>query len=207
MNRVLLMTTVVLIFASSLSAAEEQVVFEDRFEGKPADGWTWLRENPKAWCIKDKALEICVEPGVAHNVKNALVREVPDRSEAALAFEVTVTFTSPPTRQYEQAGITWYNDGKPVFKLVKERIDGKTWIIPGRVAMPAKSAQLRLIVTPKGEYTAQFRPDGKGKFQTVKKGSLPPAKKDQVSIQCYNGPPDAQHWMRFDDFRILRLSD
>ena len=26
-------------------------------------------------------------------------------------------------QQYEQAGITWYNDGKPVFKEVKELVD------------------------------------------------------------------------------------
>ncbi len=119
---------------------------------------------------------------------------------------MTVTNHTPPTRQFEQAGITWYRDGKPVFKLVKEQIDGKRWIIPGKVPMPAKSVQLRLIVTA-DRFTAQFRPDGKGKFKTVAQGKLPPGKKDQVSIQCYNGPPDAEHWIRFDDFRISRLAE
>jgi hypothetical protein len=30
---------------------------------------------------------------------------------------------------------------------------------------------------------------------------------DEVSIQCYNGPPEAEHWIRFDDFRIVAVGD
>ncbi len=26
-------------------------------------------------------------------------------------------------------------------------------------------------------------------------------------MQGYHGPPDANHWVRFDDFRILKLED
>lgn len=135
-----------------------------------------------------------------------LAREAPDRSKGKFAIEVTVTNTVKPTRQYEQAGITWYHDGKPVFKLVKEFIDGQLYIIPGRKPMPAKSVQLRLIVTA-DRWTAQYRPDAKGEFQTAAAGGLPAPGKDQVSIQCYNGPPDSKHWIRFDDFRIQRLDD
>ncbi len=187
-------------------AGQDRAVFEDCFGDKLAEGWTWLREHPQAWRIREKTLEIRVVPGVARTVKNALVRAAPDRNQGKFAIEVTVTNTTRPTRQYEQAGITWYHDGKPVFKLVKELIDGKTWIIPGKRPMPAGTVQLRLIVTADG-WTAQYRPDGKGEFQTAAKGKLPPPGDDRVSIQCYNGPADAEHWIRFDDFRIIQLSD
>jgi hypothetical protein len=194
------------LLSGSLLAAEPEVIFEDSFDGKLADGWTWLRENPAAWRIKDEALEIRVEPGVAGTVKNALLRTAPDRSKGSFAIEVTVGNMTPPTRQYEQMGITWYNGGRPVFKLVKELIDGDTWIIPGRKPMPSQTVQLRLIVTA-DRWTAQYRSDGKGEFQTAGEGKLPAPGDDQVSIQCYNGPPDAEHWMRFDNFRILRISE
>ena len=187
-------------------AGEGGAIFQDGFDEKPADGWTWLRENPKAWRIKDKGLEIMVQPGVAHNVKNALLRDAPDRAKGTFAIDVTVTSTAAPTRQYEQAGITWYHGGRPIFKLVKERIDGKLYIIPGRKPMSSKTVQLRLVVTAKG-WTAQYRPEAKGEFLTAAKGGLPAPGKDQVSIQCYNGPPDAEHWIRFDDFRIVKLAD
>ena len=185
---------------------KQAVIFEDCFEGNLADGWTWLRENPQAWRIRQDALEIRVEPEVAHTVKNALVRQAPDRSRGKFAIDVTVTNTTRPTQQYEQAGITWYHGGKPVFKLVKELIDGELFIIPGRKPMPSETVQLRLIV--KGDnFIAQFRPDAKGEFQTAATGMLPAPGDDQVSIQCYNGPADAEHWIRFDDFRILELPE
>jgi hypothetical protein len=192
--------------AAAEPAAKEQVLFEDPFEGKLAEGWSWLREDSKTWRIKDKALEIHVEPGVAHNVKNALVRKAPDRRKGTFAIEVTITNHTEPTQQYEQAGITWYHDGKPVFKLVKELVNGKLLIIPGGKPMASQSVQLRLVVTAE-DWKAQYRPDGKGDFQTAAEGKLPPPGNDQVSIQCYNGPPDAEHWIRFDDFRILKLPD
>jgi len=192
----------VVLLHGFLLAAEPQPVFEDRFDGKLDKDWHWLRENPGAWRLKDGALEIRVEPGVAPTVKNALVRKAPDRSQGKFAIEVTVTSTAKPTNQYEQAGITWYKDGQPVFKLVKELIDGELYIIPGKVPMAAESVELRLVVTA-DRWTAQFRPGGKGEFQTAATGKLPPPGNDEVSIQCYNGPADAEHWIRFDDFRIL----
>jgi len=155
-------------------AAEEPVVFQDRFDGKLGEGWTWLRENPQAWRIADGALEIRVEPRVAGTVRNALLRKAPDRAGGKVAIDVTVTFTTPPTQQYEQAGLTWYSNGKPVFKLVHEQIDGKTYIIPGKVPAPEKTARLRLIVA-KDRYTAQFQADAKGEFKTVGEGALAPA--------------------------------
>jgi hypothetical protein len=185
-------------------ASAGETVFEDRFDGALADGWTWLRENPGAWRLRDGALEIAIEPGLAHNVKNALLRPAPDRREGKYAFEVTVTNTAAPTEQYEQAGITWYTDGKPVFKLVKERIDGGLFIIPGRKPIAAKTVQLRLVVD--GErWTAQYRPGAEGEYLTAAEGKLPPPGNDQVSIQGYHGPAGGEHWIRFQNFRIVRL--
>lgn len=200
-------TFVVLCLANVAAwAAEPAAVFRDGFDGKLADGWSWLREDPAAWRIKEGALEIRVQPGVAATVKNALVRKAPDRREGRFAIDVTVTNMVKPTQQYEQGGITWYHDGKPVFKLVHELIDGALYIIPGRKPMPAESVQLRLIVTA-DSWTAQFRADEKGEFETAGTGKLPEPGDDQVSIQCYNGPPDAEHWIRFDDFRISKLAE
>jgi regulation of enolase protein 1 (concanavalin A-like superfamily) len=190
-----------------LWAAEPKVVFEDRFDGKLADGWTWLRENPKTWRFRDGALEIRVEPGAADNVKNALVREAPDRSKGKYAFELTVTALAKPVRQFEQAGLTLYIDGKPRYKVVKELVDGKLWVVaaPNKVPMDADTVQLRVIVAG-DSFEVQLRPDAKGEFKTATKGKLPPGKM-QVSVQCYQGPPDAEHWFRFRDFRILKLAD
>ncbi len=206
MRNVLLCCVAFWMLIGVVSAGEPRVLFEETFDGKLSDGWTWLRENKDAWRIREQGLEIRVEPGVAPTVKNALVRKAPDRAKVKFAVEVTITFTAAPTRQYEQGGITWYHEGKPVFKLVHERIDGKTWIIPGKKPAPGKTVQLRLVVDGR-RWMAQYREDPKGKFQTAGSGELPPPGNDQVSIQCYNGPPDAEHWIRFDNFRIVELRE
>jgi hypothetical protein len=204
MIRMLFSLCILLGLAADLSAAEERLVFEDKLAGKLGDGWTWLRENREAWRIQDAALQIKVEPGLAHSVKNALLRSAPNRGKHRYAIEVTITFLTPPTNQFEQAGITWYQGGRPIFKLVHEHIDGRDYMIPGRVPAPEKTVRLRLVVT-KDSLTAQYQPDAKGQFKTVASGRLPPSAEEQVSIQCYNGPADAEHWIRFSDFRIVEL--
>ena len=206
MTRLHWIVVAVLLTGLPLWAAEERVVFEDRFDGKLGEGWSWLRENPPAWKIADGTLEIRVEPGDAQSVKNALVRNAPDRRKGKTAIEVTVTFNTPPTNQYEQAGITWYRGNQPVFKLVHERVDGKLYIVPGKVPAEMKTVTLRLIVTA-DKYTAQFRPDAKGEFKTVAEGDLAAGADEKVSLQCYQGPPDAEHWIRFDDFRVVQLAE
>ncbi len=195
-----------LVLTASIRAAEPALLFEEPFNGRLSEGWTWLREQPEFWRFGTNALEICVQPGAADNVKNALLRDAPDRSKGTVAVEVTVTFTSSPSNQFEQAGLTFYQAGKPVLKLVHELIDGATYIIPGKRPTTSPVMQLRLVLS-KDRYIAQFRPDGQGEFQTAGSGPLAPGAHEQISVQCYNGPTGVRHWMRFTAFRVLKLND
>ena len=187
-------------------ADDGKVIFSDPLSGKMDAGWGWLREDAKTWRHTKDGLEILVKPGLADTVKNALVRKAPDRSQGKYVIEVTIEFTAPPIKQFEQAGITWYQGTKPMFKLVHEFIDGKTYVIPGKKPSSTQVMQLRLVVT-KDQFIAQYRPDGKGEFQTSATGKLAPGMDEKVSIQCYQGPEKAEHWMRFSDFRILKMED
>jgi hypothetical protein len=195
------------LMAATAGAEGGKVVFEDRFEGRLGPGWTWLRENPQAWRIREDGLEIRIEPGMADSVRNALVRPAPDRSQSRYAIEVTVRNLAEKTEQYEQAGITWYSGGKPVFKFMKELVHGEGLImIPSRKPMTSEMVELRLVVSA-DQYVAQYRPDGKGEFLTAARGTLEPASNEQVSIQSYHGPADKEHWVRFERFRIVQLED
>ena len=182
----------------------KEQLFKDTFTEALSPSWTWLREDPDLWRIADGALEICVQPGKADTVINALVMDAPDRTQGSYAIEVTVHNHALPTEQYEQAGITWYVDGKPVFKEVKELIDGDLYIIPGKQPMATRSVRLRLIVTA-DSWEAQYRPEGSDTFETAATGELPTPGEDQVSLQCYNGPEGSDHWIRFEDFQIVQL--
>lgn len=195
----------VAVAATLLSGAESgSVVFEDTFDDGLAPGWRWLRETPGGWRVNHGALEIRLLPGDAQTVKNALVRPAPDRRQTPFAVELTLRSLAVPTEQFEQAGITWYHDGQPVFKLVKELVDGQLRMIPGRKPLTNETVQLRLEVDGR-RYVARYRPDGRGPWFEAGRGELPPPGQDEVSIQGYHGPAEAEHWVRFDDFRILRL--
>lgn len=187
-----------------MSSSAEQVIFEDQFDGTQDQGWAWLRENPGKWRLANGGLEIQVEPGEADSVRNALVRPAPDRNEGAFAIEVTVTSHLVPTQQYEQAGITWYRDGKAVVKEVKELIDGNVYVFPGKKPMSEPGVRLRLVVTA-NSWEAQYRLVDEDDFHSSATGELPLPGEEQVSNQCYHGPPNEEHWIRFEDFCIKRL--
>lgn len=200
---------VILSFAAVAGAEEtkEATVFEDSFDADKLEaGWSWIREDKGSWRLKDGGLEIRVQPGAAQTVKNALVCNAPDRKTGRYAIEVTVKNHTVPTGQFEQAGITWYLGERPVFKFVKELVNGQLVMVPGRKPMVSESVRLRLVVDA-GSWAAMYQPGCEGPFLQAATGKLPAPGEDKVSIQCYHGPPDAEHWIRFDDFKILRLKD
>ena len=101
-------------------------------------------------------------------------------------------------------------DGKPVFKLVKELVDGKVVVWPGAAPDPGQMVRLRVVVSA-DSFVAQYKPvgaDGKaeGEWRTAEKGKLPPPRNDQISLQCYHGPKNAEHWVRFSDFAITPVA-
>ncbi len=202
---------VIVIAATALLCAaphaeEAEVLFADDFEEELSEAWTWLREDPDDWRIADGALEIRARPGNAQTVRNALLLPVPEVNGAGLAIEVTVTFTAPLTQQFEQAGITWYADEAPVMKLVHELIDDAYFIVPGHVPTETKVMDLRLEV--RGEkYVAKFREDGAEEYEIAAEGDLIVGNENHISLQTYHGPADADHWMRFTNFRVLPISN
>ena len=187
------------------AAVNEEVVFSEKFQDELAEGWHWLREQPEDWRLQDGGLELRARPGDAHTVTTALLHPAPSLAEGPLIFEVTVTFLDELTEQFEQAGLTWYDDGEPVFKLVHELVDGEMMIIPGRALTESQTVTLRLLVS-EGHYEAQYREEGEEAFHTVDAGELSTGTDSHISLLTYHGPEDAEHWVRFTDFRVLRAN-
>lgn len=181
------------------------VVFEESFSPGLSEGWKWLRENPARWCVRNDALEIRVMPGVADTVENALLRPLTNLDHnQRFAVTVTVENAHAYSNQYEQAGITWYVDDRPVFKFVKELVDGEVVMIPGKVPVEGHWIQLRLEIDGE-DFVARFRKEAKEDFQEAAKGKIPRGDSEAISLQCYHGPAAAEHWFRFDDFKIEKL--
>ncbi len=198
--------------------AAETVLFEERFRDRLDAGWSWVREDPAAWRLRDGALELRVLPGNlwggANNARNVLVRPAPDPAGGELV--ITVTIENTPTEQYEQVNLAWYYDDHHMVKLGREIVDGPVCVVMGReeadqcrtlakVPVPGRGYQLRLVVSGthiRGEY----RPEGATAWTVAGACDLPapPGGRPQISLHAYQGPAARAHWARLTGFRVER---
>lgn len=194
----------------------DSIVFNDDFHGKLGEGWTWVRENPEAWRTTEAGLEIKIEPGNlwggTNNAKNVLVRDLPKLDRGALSASVVVE--NKPTNQYEQVNLVWYYDDSNMVKIGLELVDGEVCLVMGReendktrtIAKPpvgATTLQLRLTArgnTIQGEYRTKQSED----WRVAGECELPVKGRAKISLQAYQGPPDAEHWARISKFLVTR---
>lgn len=199
----------------------ESILFQDDFRGQLGPGWSWVRENPEAWRVSERGLEVRVEPGNLwgrqNNAKNVLVRPAPDAGKDGL--EISVRVENKPTHQYEQVNLVWYYDDSHMVKLGQELVNEKLSIVMGReeadktrtiaiIPLDSTSVWLRAVVKD-NRIRGQFRtPDAK-EWRDAGECDLPaPAEgKAHISLQFYQGPADAEHWARVNEFRIRRAKD
>lgn len=207
----------VLLTTCACLAADETVVRED-FERKLADGWLWVRENPSAWRVTGHGLEVRSLPGnmwgPPNNAVNVLVRPLPNFTNSTL--EIAVTIENRPTEQYEQADLVWYYDDSHMVKLGQELVDGKLSIVMGReekdrtrtiAIIPLNSFKVRLRLTANGGLLrGEFRLPEDEKWRLAGECDMPAKGEPKASLQTYQGPKAAEHWVKFTEFRVVKHS-
>lgn len=197
----------------------DEVLFKDDFAGRLGDGWSWTREVKAAWRATGQGLEMRLLPGNlwggANDAKNVLLRPAPDAGKGEV--EISVSITNLPTHQYEQANLAWYYDDSHMVKLGLELVDGQVCIVMGReeadqtrtlakIPISATSVRVRLRVADR-QVRGQYLPAGADQWLDAGAGELPAPAQGQasISLHCYQGPPDAEHWARFGEFRVARV--
>ena len=109
-----------------------ETVFEDDFSGpelKP--GWTWVREAPEEWRIKDGALELRAQHGriwSGNDARNVLLAPTPAEGD----FTATVSVSQKADQKWEQVGLLFYVHDDRYVKLISEFIEGQNYIVLGR---------------------------------------------------------------------------
>lgn len=197
--------------------AGDSILFRDQFEGRLAQGWSFIRENTNGWRVIDGALQIRIEPGNMwggeNSGKNVLVREAPEHADREI--EITVTVSNQPTAQYEQVDLVWYYNDSNMVKIGLELVDGKLSIVMGReqndraktiavISVAAHQMQLRQRV--KGNIIrGQYRPLGTEKWLDAGECDLPVRGAPRLALQCYQGPKDAEHWATIKDFTVRAI--
>jgi regulation of enolase protein 1 (concanavalin A-like superfamily) len=190
------------------------VEFTDDFHEAPGDGWSWIRENADGWRITDHGLEILVAPGNmwggANNAKNILVRPIPDPADGPV--DVSVRIQNAPTAQFEQVDLVWYYDDSHMVKIGQELVDGQLSIVMGReqedrtrtiaiIPLDSETVSLRLRASG-NQVTGYYMTPAMGDWKKAGECDLPVHGTPKITIQCYQGPADKEHWARITNFRM-----
>ena len=197
----------------------DDALFQDDFQGKLGEGWSWVREHREAWRVTERGLEVRIEPGnmwgPANDARNVLVRPAPGTVNEGI--EVSVNVENRPTSQYEQTDLVWYFDDGHMVKLGQELVDGKLSIVMGReendktrtiAIIPLDSFRVRLRLSVQGNRIhGQFRTPGADEWREAGECDSPgpSGAKAKISLQFYQGPAKIEHWARVTEFRIRRL--
>ncbi|HYT60759.1 MAG TPA: DUF1349 domain-containing protein [Haliangiales bacterium] len=200
------------------SCHADDALFQDDFDGKLGEGWSWVREHRDCWRATGRGLEVRIEPGnmwgPANDAKNVLVRPAPGARKDEI--EVSVNVENKPTEQYEQVDLVWYFDDGHMVKLGRELVDGKLSIVMGReendrartiTIIPLDAASVRLRLRVKGDQIrGQFLAPDASEWRDAGHCDLPVPANGQakISLQFYQGPAHAEHWARITEFRIRR---
>ena len=211
--------SLVMLFLTATAGEADDASFQDDFQGKLGEGWSWVREHREGWRVTGRGLEVRIEPGnmwgPANDARNVLVRPAPATANEGI--EVSVNVENRPASQYEQADLVWYFDDGHMVKLGQELVDGKLSIVMGReendktrtiAIIPLESFSVRLRLAVKGNRIhGQFRTPGVDEWREAGECDLPapPDAKAKISLQFYQGPANIEHWARVTEFRIRRL--
>jgi regulation of enolase protein 1 (concanavalin A-like superfamily) len=198
----------------------DEILFQDDFKDKLGEGWSWTREHREGWRVTRRGLEVRVEPGnmwgAANDARNVLVRAAPGTAKDEI--EISVSIENKPAEQYEQTDLVWYYDDSHMVKLGQEMVDGKLSIVMGReekdrtrtisiIPLETFSVRLRFLVKD-NRIRGQFRASDSKDWRDAGESDLPaPANgKAHISLQCYQGPANAERWARITGFLVRRVS-
>jgi len=207
-----------LVLASVGAGENEKPLFTEAFMDKLADGWTWVREDPKGWRLDKGTLIVRTSTGGLwqkdNDGRNILLRTPPKVQDGKLAAEVLVDIE--PTNLFENAGLIWYYDDDNYVIMVKERIgkeihmqlvaekDAKLDAGFHKTFNEAKTVWFRMVVE-NGKVTGSYRVSSKEDWVTVGQCSLPVRGEPKVGLTTAYAPKDAEHFTRFSNFRILQI--
>ncbi len=206
--------------ATALQASS--LLFEEAFEAASLDsGWSWLREDPAGWKLEYGRLRIRTNGQLwesKNNQKNVLLRQKQEGAGGKLVAEITVDGHLELDKAYEHGGLIWYLDDdnwvtltllnhvahKTQKLLLISEVEGEG-LADSSVAIPFldRSVTLRLVVEGRN-FTGMFRRTDSTTWEELGTITFEVTGQPRIGLVAGQGNEDDEHWVAFDDFRILR---
>ena len=214
-----LVPLILLVLTPFASAGDqEKTLFAEPFAEKLADGWTWLREDPKGWRLDKGTLIVRTAVGgifLKEKGGSLLLRTPPKVKDGKLAVEVLVDIQ--PTNGYENAGLIWYYDDDNYVIMVKEK-SGNDVVMQfyaeenckvkaggHKKHKDEKPVWVRMEVEG-DKISGSYRMSPKDDWITVGQSGLPVRGEAKVGLTTAYAAKTPEHFTRFNNFRMLQIN-
>ena len=212
--------------AARIVVAGEEVLFEDKFEKGLSPKWSVVGLKKQDYRIKDGGLEMRVRPGRRNKEMPMLSVELPFDTFKNVEASVEMTPLDPFTEPGEAAGLYLLDEDRPEFHAEKTNANGYFVFSPPELVFIGKKGTeeagnrrdyavkfwpanadfgaLRIITGGHQGYF-QVGPTKEGKYLTLFECAVNrDSNRRGFALTAYGGPTDKEHWVRFDNFRVVR---
>jgi len=219
----LLLVSLLILAFSTLGVAEE-VLFEDSFDNGVSPRWSMVGLSKEDYRVKDGGLEMRVQPGKATKDTPMLLVHLPFNTSDTVTASVELTLLDSFTETSESAGLFLIDEDSREFGAQKRNLNGHLVFSPSQVEFVGKKGDegnpqqyalkfwpandergpLRIIVRSNYAYF-QVGPSTEGKYQNFFHSAI---RRDEPKrgfcLSASGGPTDKDHWVRFDNFRVVK---
>jgi hypothetical protein len=219
-----LMLLIIQILALEQMGIAEEVLFEDTFDNGLSPKWTVVGLGKEDYRVKDGGFEMRVQPGKATKETPMLMVLLPFETSETVTASVDLTPLDRFTEPAEAAGLFLTDEDSREFGAEKMNVNGHLVFSPSEVEFIGKegtegdpqqyalkfwpanseSGPLRIIV--RGNYAHfQVGPTKDDKYLNFFHSAIRPNEpKRGFALSASGGPTDKEHWVRFDNFRVVR---
>ena len=221
--RIALLAAVIGVTAP-VAAPKDEVRFEDRFERDLADGWKVTGLKKEDYRVRGGGLEMRVQTGPLTKDTPRIQVILPFTANDTVVASVKVTLLNEFTRESEFAGVYLLDETGLEFGARKERYGRKLVYSPGKyefVGQPGEEGDpdkyavrytpaapeagpLRIVVD-RGNAFFQVGPNADDQYLNFFHSAIRPKTSGRGFCLIAAGAPEgADHWVRFEDFRVGR---
>ncbi len=219
----LVLAAIQFLAAGQMVVAQE-VLFEETFDRDLSPRWNIVGLKADDYRLKDGGLEMRVQPGRETKDTPMLMVLLPfDTTETVIA-SVDLTLIDSFTEPAESAGLFLTDEDSREFGAEKMNLNGHLVYSPSEVEFigkegdegdpqqyalkfwPANNAYGALRIVVRGDYGYfQVGPSKDGKYLNFFHSALRSDEpKRGFCLSASGGPIDGEHWVRFDNFRVVR---
>ena len=207
-----------------MRCSAEEILFEDTFDEKLSPQWKAIGLKEGEYRVRNGGLEMRVLPVNKRTGPPMLMVHLPFKTHETVTASVELSLIDQFTEPTETAGLYLTDEDSREFAAEKKNINGHIVFSPGKVEFIGKEGtdgdpqQFTLKFWPANEEFGPLRiivrggygyfqagPSREGEYLNFFHSALRDNEpKRGFCLSTYGGPTDKEHWVRFDNCRVVK---